>query len=172
MKIDKTISMETPSTSSELDDLEEALRSLDAELSELQTKDIGSTEKKLIEVIDMTSLTGFEGEARRIVMRRTRVPSGYSGSPSQLDPERRILGEHYLVGLVKEEDLPKEGEFFEVSQVVFDGYPDYTKVKTASPISGLKQVGNRYYFHSIEQPSSETQPEERIEWCVEIDPGN
>lgn len=173
MKINRPTSTETRNLSSEFDELEAALKSLDESLSALEKKTVEErSDPYKISVVDMTDLIGLPGKTTRVVMRRTRVPSGYSGNTEKINPERRILGEHYAVGLIADGELPREGEVFEINQILFDGHSDYTPLRTSSPIGGLKIVGNRYYFHSFEAPTADSDKETKIEWCVELDSGN
>ena len=96
-------------------------------------------------VIDMTNHADIEGVAIRVELRRTRDPATGAVSPA-----KKLLDSNYIIGLIRPEDLPREGQHFRMPYHNFNSLADYGSVDSQEPISGLTVEDDCYYFSTTE----------------------
>lgn len=102
------------------------------------------TRKKSL-VIDMTEHVKVGDNALRVEFRRTRSPA--AGSKEHT---KRIVDSNFIVGLIDENDLPKEGKSFKMPYHSFNSVSDFGSIDSDEPIRDLVIENNCYYFETSE----------------------
>lgn len=104
-------------------------------------------------LVDMTKHTGMFGSAKRVELRRVREPV-----VGPMAPTARIAESSFVIGLVREELLPKEGVPFEMPYHLMSGNTgygvgyviDFGYVDSNEPVKNVAVIGQDHYFETSE----------------------
>lgn len=95
---------------------------------------------------DLSEMITLDGEPLRVELRRVQDPA--TGIVE--DYERKVLGDDKLVGIIGENQLPKEGNNFRMSYHKFNGMQDFGTVESGEPVSKVQMNDSYFYFHTVE----------------------
>lgn len=102
-------------------------------------------DERLNVLIDRSEHANIKGKALRVELRRTRDPA-----IGTVDPDKRIVDDNFVVGLIEDSELPCEGVNFKMAYHSLSGISDFGIIDSQEPIINLVVDTPNYYFETDE----------------------